>query len=465
MVKNHKRGRIPGNHYGLIHCRSSKSRKMIKLRYKLGLFNVLSKILFGLIFILVMPHLLVKINTIQTDNELIEKREQVIDIIAQWGVEFFMPEDPDYAFGSYNVLKEEYISLERVELDQHWNFIEVTQRMVENEIIDYRVLNYSFIVDGETYLLEIGKSLTSIIQTQKNIRTYTLVLLILFIILTIITDISFGARLIKPLENITRKLKATTSPARFDLTPVETSTAEFQYLDNTIKDLMVKINELFQKEKESTANISHELLTPVSIIRSQLENILIKPDIDHETATKIDDSLKTLHRLKSMVNSLLLIARVESHQYLKEDNFSVNDIMEEILLELSPMCEDKEIELVRQFKETIRLNKVNRDLIFAMLYNVINNAIKFTPSMGQITITLKRENNTPVVSIKDSGDGMSPMQMEKLFTRFKKEKVHNEKGSGIGLAIAKTIAVFHNITISVDSTKGKGSEFIFQFPA
>jgi signal transduction histidine kinase len=436
---------------------------MIKLRYKLGLFNVISKLIFGLLFLIFMPIILERVNTLQTDNELIEKREQVIDIISEWGVDFLV-DDLDNAFGSYNILKEEYISLERIDLDEPWNFIEVTQRQVEDEVIDYRVLNYSFLVDGETYLLEIGKSLSSIRQTEKNIRRFTLFLLILFIMATVISDISFGARLIKPLEAIANKLKQTISPADFDPTPISSSTAEFNYLDRNIRELMTKINELFQKEKETTANISHELLTPVSILRSKLENLLIKPDLDDDVVEKIEESLKTLYRLKSMVNSLLLIARVESHQFLKEDDFLVNDLLNEMVEELEPMTEDKDIMLKCNFPANIRMKSANRHLIFTMFYNVLNNAVKFTPDGGRIIIEAKKESDKfHSVMISDTGRGMNEEQIAKLFSRFKKDFDSNEEGSGIGLAIAKTIADFHKIKIVVKSKPGEGSAFFFRF--
>lgn len=435
----------------------------MKLRNKLSLFNIISKVIFGSLFLLLMPRILERINTIQTDNQLIEKREQVIDLIAEWGVEYFVEEDKADAFGSYNILKEEYISLERVDLEQDWNFIEVTHRMVDNEIIEYRVLNYSFYIDGEMYLLEIGKSLTSIRQAEKNIRTFTIFFLVVFILFSSFSDISFASMLIRPLEKISSKLKKTTSPLLFNTTPVETTTNEFVYLDATIADLMEKIKDLFQKEKQITANISHELLTPVSVVRSSLENLLAQPQLSEEVATKIEESLKTLHRLKSMVNSLLLIARVESEQYLKHDNFSVRKILSEIIAELLPIAEDRNIELALLPGDDHTMVKANRQLFFIMLYNVVNNALKFSPDHGQVQINTILQNNTFTLSIKDNGNGMDAIDLENLFLRFKKRPAKPGNGSGIGLAIAKTIADFHQVEIHVISSPGKGSDFIFTF--
>lgn len=438
---------------------------MIKLRYKLGLFNVLSKFLFGAVFVLLMPAILERINTLQTDNELINKRERVIDLIERWGVEFFLEDVENDTYGSYNILREEYISLERVELEEHWNFIEVTRRNIEDEIIDYRVLNYTFLIDGEMYLLEIGKSLSSIHKTEKNITKLMWLFLLVFVLISSITDISFATFIIRPLERINQKLKKTSTPAQFDTTLVRTSTTEFIQLDQTLNELMQKINELFRKEKETTSNISHELLTPISVLRGKLENLMLQKDLSNESLQKTEEALKTLHRLKTMVNSLLMIARVESHQYLKEDTFFAEELMEEVLEELSPMAEDKNITFHSHFDLKIKFEHANRALLFNMFYNIVNNAIKYTQSNGVISLATFRQNNYSVLKISDNGPGMNEIQLQNLFTRFKNTAKHKNSGTGIGLAISKTIADFHGIQIQVKSTETKGTEFFFYIPA
>jgi signal transduction histidine kinase len=434
---------------------------MMRLRYKLSLFNILSKLIFGLVLVMIMPVILQRINTLQTDNELIQKREQVIELIGLWGVGFFMEETREDAFGSYNILLEEYISLEKVELDQHWNFIEVTRRTIEDEIIDYRVLNYTFLVDGEMYLLEIGKSLASIRQSEKNITRLMWSFLIIFIMVSAISDISFATYLIRPLEKISHKLKNTSSPALYDKSPLHSSTTEFAQLDTTLKELMEKIEDLFQKEKQTTANISHELLTPISVLRSKLENLLSQEELNEQSQDKTEQALRTLHRLTVMINSLLLIARVESHQYLRDDTFFIGVVLQEVVNELLPIAMDKDITIKLMIKKDKKLQLANRALIFTMFYNVVNNAIKFTPEKGLITISFHQDENRHIVSITDNGSGMSEVQKQRLFTRFKSpSSTHNH---GIGLAIAKTIADFHHIQITVDSTVGKGTVFIFTF--
>ena len=119
----------------------------MKLKLKLSVFNLLTKLAFIGLFLILMPFIIERINLTQVDNDLIQKREQVISQIGEIGIEPFITSDSSDAFGSYNILKEEFISLERINSEEDWNFIEVTTRLIEGEEIDYRVLNYTFLVD------------------------------------------------------------------------------------------------------------------------------------------------------------------------------------------------------------------------------------------------------------------------------------------------------------------------------
>ena len=436
----------------------------MKLKLKLSLFNLLSKIVFTALFLIFMPYIIEWVSLRQVDNDLIQKREKFISLISDIGIEPFITSDSSNAFGSYNILKEEFVSLEKTDQAEDWNFIEVTPRLIEDEEINYRVLNYSFSVDDQKYLLEVGISLESIIRTGKTIRNILLGFLAFIIMITFITDVQYTRVLLIPLEKIRKKLNRISDPALFDKSPVITSTSDFRQLDNALRELMEHINVLFQKEKETTVNISHELMTPVSVLRSKLENILIREDLDDEISEKIEESLKTLHRLQSLINSLLLIARIESNQYLHEDTFSVNEVLEEIISELSPVARDREVILRKELTGDHIYKGANRSLIFSMLFNIVNNALSNTPSKGHVIINSTKRDGKFRVIISDTGRGMTEVQKSTLFSRFKTKDKESGDGTGIGLAIAKSIADFHKIEVKVTSEKNIGTNFSFSFP-
>lgn len=437
---------------------------MMKLQTKLALFNLLSKLVFSALFIGFLPLIIERINTRQTDNELIKKREEVISLISEVGIEPFIVSDSASGFGSYNILKEEYISLERAPSDEEWNFIEVSKRLIDDETIDYRVLHYSLKIDGESYLLEIGMSLSSITYAARNIRNIILVFLGLFIMVTLFSDLTYTIRILRPLRIITGRLGTTSSPSFDHAEPLVTTTEDFVQLDRTLREMMKKIGELFRKEKEITVNISHELMTPVSVLRSKLENMLMRDNLDPVVEAGLEESLRTLHRLKALVNSMLMIARIESSQYLKEDTVDLSELAEEVASELAPLAEDGGVSLILNCPKHFTVANVNRSLLFSMIYNVVNNAVKHTPSGGRIELAGRERDGRFELSVSDTGKGMSPDQLSRLFTRFSNRPDPAGNSTGIGLAITKSIADFHNIAVRVLSEPGKGTQFFFFFP-
>ncbi len=435
---------------------------MINLKTKLTLYNLLSKLGFTALFLLFLPWIVERVNLRQVDIDLVQKREKIINLIEDIGIEPFISSDSPDAFGSYNILKEEFISLELADAESDLNFIDVKNRSIEDEEITYRVLNYTILVDGQKYLLEIGKSLSSIQYSRRNITKIILIFLAVIILVTLITDLQYTRRILNPLEKITNKLKLISSPSTFDRTLVPTNTSDFVKLDKALRDLMIRIDESFRKEKEITVNISHELLTPVAVLRSRLENILLDDGLNPETAGKIEESLRTLHRLQSLINSLLLIARIESNQFLMGDSFNVREILNEIADELTPLADDKGVIIVRNSGPDFKFIDANRSLMFSMFYNIINNALKNTPSGGCVIISTGREHREFIVKVEDTGKGIDKEQMGRLFSRFNAKR--NNNGTGIGLAIAKSIADHHKIDIAVTSSPQKGTVFSFIFP-
>lgn len=122
---------------------------MVKLRIKLALFNLFSKLVFTGLFLIFMPFLFERINLLQADNDLIQKRETVITLISRVGIKPFIISDSSNMFGSYDIFKEEFISIEKINLEEDVNYIEVAWRLIDGEKIACRVLNYSIMVDGD----------------------------------------------------------------------------------------------------------------------------------------------------------------------------------------------------------------------------------------------------------------------------------------------------------------------------
>src|SRR5690606_16271068 len=131
-------------------------------------------------------------------------------------------------------------------------------------------------------ILEVGRSLATIHEIERTLQKFGLVTLLVIALLTTISDIAFTRILLKPLKEIVAKLRDTRDPTSFRFRKVKTNTTDFRYLDESIHAMMTRIEEVFTKEREFISNVSHQLLTPVSIVQSKLENLLSHHTLSEE---------------------------------------------------------------------------------------------------------------------------------------------------------------------------------------
>jgi signal transduction histidine kinase len=226
--------------------------------------------------------------------------------------------------------------------------------------------------------------------------------------------------------------------------------------------MMRKIQNAFHIEKEFIANVSHELLTPISILQTRLENMIEAGNLNEEAEHKILESQRTLGRLKQIVRSLLLISQIENNQAPKDEEANIPELMKEVASEIEVKLEEKNISLEVEIKDEFTYKPCNRSLLFTMLFNLVNNAVKYNKQNGKIIIAGVMNKNEYRVTVTDTGKGIAPENVESIFYRFKKFNT-TEESYGLGLAMVKTIADFHNIDISVESKLDEGSVFTLVF--
>lgn len=436
----------------------------MKLSVKLVYFIAGSKIVVVIFFILLLPFLVAGIASQYTNYALRDQQRKVISDISKKGIDFYLQGDD--SFGSYNLLKEEYISLQPANGHVDVDTITTEERIVEQDTLTYRVLSYAFKANNDNYLLEIGKTTSSINQYNKPLQRIALYVLLGLIVLTIAADLIFTRLLISPLDKIIQsKLINRKFPFKEPAVPVKTTTEDFKYLDQSLIDLMDQINVDFEKEREFTANASHELMTPISILQNKMENLLAEEHVTEEIAMSIIGMMKTLGRLKKISASLLLISRIENEQFARTDEVKPAKLMDEILEEISHRMEEKGLVLSVSLSDNITFKNVNQDLLFQFFYNLINNAIKYNVEKGSISISDHLDRSGYSISIGDTGIGIAKEELDFIFDRFRKTNLSENVGYGLGLSIVKSIAVYHGLDIKVDAAVGKGSTFTIRFPA
>lgn len=436
----------------------------MKLFTKLTLFITLSKLAIVVLFVLLLPLLVNNVASEYTNYYLREQKKKVLKAINGNGINYYLQGEASY--GSYTMLKEEYISLEPDTAGTLHDTIETSRRLVEEDTLTYRILRHVFNYDKKNYILEVGKTTATISQYNRPLQRVALYVLIGLIILTIVIDLVYTRLVLRPLGLIIRtRLVNRKFPFKEHLPLIKTTTSDFKYLDHALIELMGKIKEAFDKEREFTSNASHELMTPISILQNKIENLMVDSDMDEELQQKVSGMMKTLNRLKKIVHSLLLISRIENDQFARSDKVNIKTLIEEVMEDLEHRAASRGLHIKIELPSDMIVPQMNHDLIFQLFYNLINNAIRYNNENGAITITAQRTPGAPMtVDIKDTGVGIPPEELDTIFNRFKKNNRSASEGYGLGLSIVRSIAQYHNIRIDLRSEVDKGTVFSVIFP-
>ena len=438
----------------------------MKIKHQLAIFNALTRLLIVLILWFMLPILVEKVVYNHVDNILVEKKQKFIkNLDGQEINDFIIRKDSSETFASFSMLHNDFVLLSRVTKIPKAKptfFINET-RVIEKEENQYRILQYYFVYAKTNYQLEIGSSLVEIKEFTFLIRFFILGILVVIIVITFLMDTLFIEFLLKPFYKIIdTKIRRVNEPDSFDNTPVISHSTDFRELDTVLNQMMGRISELFKKEKQFIANVSHELLTPIALLKNKFENLLQNPSLDKNAVDKIASSLRTLDLLKKVINNLLLISRIENNQYKTSEVIVLETVIDDLIVDLEDRILEKELIISKNLSASISITG-NPTLLHILLYNIIVNAIKYNRKNGKIILSDGFSDGKYFLSIADSGIGMSETQLKNIFNRF--TRANNEQdGHGLGLAIVDSIAHFHNITIEVISSPEEGSNFILYFP-
>ncbi len=224
-------------------------------------------------------------------------------------------------------------------------------------------------------------------------------------------------------------------------TPSDLSPIEFSPVPKEISPLVASINELLarlslalQKERRFTDFAAHELRTPIAVLKLQAQTALKSTD-DNERRTILESHVRAADRATHMVEQLLTLARLD-HVDIPKEKIHVRDMVEQVVQDLIPLAESKNINL-RVVAEGTPLITTNPDVLSVVLRNIIDNAIKYTPDQGAISVTIHQENGNELISVRDTGNGVPEKKLSRITERFFRVSGNNEPGAGLGLSIVQ----------------------------
>lgn len=438
----------------------------MKLFNKLLVFNLLGKGAFLLIFLMLGPYRLKYLVLENTDQELIEKKEQVLRLVNVGGIaNFISDENPEEGFGSYNILKEEYILLERATSNLVIaEPISIEKRIIEDEEISYRVYAEVIDIDGERYLLEIGKSLSTIEQIEDIFFQISIGILFLFLAFSFVVDFAISKKIMAPFNRIIqKKISRINEPQEFHDQIIPSSTNEFKLLDQAISEMMKRIQKSFNQERIFISHASHELKTPISVLQSKLEAIFGDENLTEKQHEKLLEMQDSLQKMKKSVNALLLLSKVNNAQYLKTEAVDIQKVCTDLLEDWTDIAESKGVRLKSAALEPFVFNDSNSSLCSMMIQNALSNAVKYVSQKGEVVVKGVRSGDRYLLSIENEGEGIDENLLAQVKNGmvFLKDITHEK--SGFGLQIMHKIAIFLGVAIQIATENGK-TKVIFSFP-
>jgi heavy metal sensor kinase len=332
-----------------------------------------------------------------------------------------------------------------------------------------RVVSVPCVLNGRSgYILQIAGSQKPIVHILKG-RLYAILVSIPFVfLLTLLLGRFLMDQMLRPVLNVTKAaetishkdLSARLDPPQDDI--------EMQRLVAAFNDMIARLEKAFKHIEEFSSQVAHELRTPLAIMRGESELALRKDRDSEEYKRVIKVNLEEIDRMLRTVEDLLLLARIDYKPAIfKRDPFEFGAFYREVFEQAKNLGEQKGVAI--SFDPLAGTIPVKGDKLHLrrLFYNLIHNAVKFTPPGGAVHLTTRMDKGTVYASVSDSGVGIPESDLARIFDRFfHREPVDSREdpGTGLGLNIALAIARGHGGDIRAESRLGKGSTFTVMLP-
>ena len=348
--------------------------------------------------------------------------------------------------------------------DLEFSDSEIRERTVNGEL--YYILDRHLTQKGleDLWLRGVVSEHQGEVQMHE-ISTLSLIILPIILIAAVLGGYFIAKRMLRPIKQITNAAENISRGGdlkkRIEL---DRGKDELHRLADSFNNMIARLDESFEAERQFTSDVSHELRTPMSVIMAQCEYTLD----EERTPQEYERALRLIRRqgrkMTKLINDMLDFVRLErrgTNYQIEKLNLSalVNSVCEDMSL-----IRERGISLEHEVEDEIWVDS-NPALLSRLLSNLISNAYRYGKDDGHIKVRLKKSQDEVTLSVSDDGIGISREDKEKIFRRFyQADSSRTGSGTGLGLSMVKEIASFHGGSMSVESEPGKGSEFTFHLP-
>jgi heavy metal sensor kinase len=320
--------------------------------------------------------------------------------------------------------------------------------------------------NGQPVVIVVGQTTTEITDVLHTFIYVIVFAMVGVIVLAGLGGLFLAERALKPVQQITKtaqNIEGSDLSQRIDVK----SDDELGRLASTLNEMIGRLEESFNRQRQFTADASHELRTPLAIMQAEATLALSKERTPDDYRKSLETISQESDYMSSVISKLLFLARSDAgKEQLNFEGVELTELITGLSANIEVLAQDKGIKFDVDAKEELTVNgdKVKLRQLFI---NILENAVRYTPADGHISVSLVKQELNAVVSISDTGIGIPPEHLPHIFERFyrvDKARARADGGVGLGLAIAKIIAESHKGTIGAESEVGKGTTFTISLP-
>ena len=354
--------------------------------------------------------------------------------------------------------------------DSAYTTLENLNALPVAEADSYRLITFPLDnIDPPTLFLQIAVPMTTFETQLERFNKIIQVGLPSVLLFAIIAGLYFSSRALRPVQQLIENTRRIDINHLSDRVPLPSATDEIRTLAETQNLMLDRIENSFQSQERFIANASHQLLTPLTILRGEIEMKLAQPDSDKVHNRSL---LQEVDNLSKIVKDMLLLARVEAgNDKANFKELEVDEILLDVISRVQKLAKNKNLNVKVDIKENSERKAIlgDADLLFNLFFNLLENAVKYSQPDKNLFITLTWNQNDSVVDIIDEGIGIPADKMNTIFDRFSRiDASSHTKGFGLGLAIAKKIADLHDfelkaVDVGTESRSGAHFQVIMKY--
>jgi len=316
-------------------------------------------------------------------------------------------------------------------------------------------------------LVQVGMSLQSVTETRFRFLMIMGGMLPLGLLFSSFGGYLLARRALQPVVRMTEAAQRISAERLAERVEETGAGDELDHLAITLNQMLSRLDAAFSQIRQFSASASHELQTPLTIIKGELEVALRSPRSPEEYRAVLMSSLEEVERIAQLVEGLLLLSRAEAGVLrMDRQRVDLTQLLEEVCSRVKVLADSHSIELRLGPMEPLSILG-DRERLRRLLLNLTDNAVKYTDPGGSVTLSLGHNEKSAVIHVADTGIGIAKEEQGKVFQPFYRTfeaRSHAENGTGLGLAIARSIAAAHGGDIMVASTPGRGTTFSVLIP-